>query len=91
LPALCPQARIPRSGRRGLEPHQGRHSGADVRRGRGGLAEPATQEEEPAEYLEVDLVLEIHDSGVIPMPEVMKPIFDEINEKYGTNIEPIFK
>ena len=30
-------------------------------------------------------------SGVIPMPEVMEPIFDEINEKYGTNIEPIFK
>ncbi len=30
-------------------------------------------------------------SGVIAMPEVMGPIFDEINEKYGTNIEPIFK
>ncbi|MCH7645424.1 MAG: MBL fold metallo-hydrolase [Myxococcales bacterium] len=30
-------------------------------------------------------------SGVIAMPEVMEPIFDEINEKYGTNIEPIFK
>jgi ribonuclease Z len=30
-------------------------------------------------------------SGVIAMPEVMEPIFDEINEKYGTDIEPIFK
>ncbi len=30
-------------------------------------------------------------SGVIPMPEVVGPIFDEINEKYGTHIEPIFK
>ncbi len=30
-------------------------------------------------------------SGVIAMPEVVGPIFDEINEKYGTNIEPIFK
>jgi hypothetical protein len=30
-------------------------------------------------------------SGVLPMPEVLKPIFDEINEKYGTNVELIFK
>ncbi len=30
-------------------------------------------------------------SGVIPMPEVVGPIFDEINKKYGTHIEPIFK
>jgi len=30
-------------------------------------------------------------SGVIPMPEVVGPIFDEINEKYGTHIEPLFK
>jgi len=30
-------------------------------------------------------------SGVIPMPEVVGPIFDEINEKYGTEIEPLFK
>ncbi len=30
-------------------------------------------------------------SGVIPMPEVVGPIFDEINEKYGTKIEPMFK
>ncbi len=30
-------------------------------------------------------------SGVLVMPEVVGPIFDEINEKYGTNIEPMFK
>ncbi len=30
-------------------------------------------------------------SGVIPMPEVVGPIFDEINEKYGTKVEPVFK
>jgi len=30
-------------------------------------------------------------SGVIAMPEVTQPIFDEINEKYGTKVEPIFK
>jgi ribonuclease Z len=30
-------------------------------------------------------------SGVLPMPEVVGPIFEEINEKYGTDIEPLFK
>ena len=30
-------------------------------------------------------------SGVLPFPEVVQPLFDEINEKYGTDIEPIFK
>jgi len=30
-------------------------------------------------------------SGVLGMPEVVGPIFDEINEKYGTNVEPLFK
>ena len=30
-------------------------------------------------------------SGALPMLEVVGPIFDEINEMYGTNAEPIFK
>ena len=30
-------------------------------------------------------------SGALGFPEVTQPLFDEINEKYGTNIEPIFK
>ena len=30
-------------------------------------------------------------SGALGFPEVTGPIFDEINEMYGTNIEPIFK
>ena len=30
-------------------------------------------------------------SGALPFPEVTQPIFDEINEMYGTDIEPIFK
>ena len=30
-------------------------------------------------------------SGVLPFPEVVQPIFDEVNEIYGTEIEPIFK
>ena len=30
-------------------------------------------------------------SGALPFPEVVGPIFDEINEKYGTEIEPTWK
>jgi ribonuclease Z len=30
-------------------------------------------------------------SGALGLPEIVGPIFDEINEMYGTNAEPIFK
>ena len=30
-------------------------------------------------------------SGALGFPEVTQPIFDEINEMYGTDVEPIFK
>jgi ribonuclease Z len=30
-------------------------------------------------------------SGALGFPEIVQPLFDEINEKYGTKVEPIFK
>jgi ribonuclease Z len=30
-------------------------------------------------------------SGAMGLPEVVGPIFDEINEKYGTDVKPVFK
>ena len=30
-------------------------------------------------------------SGALGLPEVVGPIFDEINEKYGTNVKPLFE
>jgi ribonuclease Z len=30
-------------------------------------------------------------SGAMGLPEIVDPIFDRINEKYGTKAEPIFK
>ena len=30
-------------------------------------------------------------SGALPMPEIVGPIFDEVNEKYGTSVEPTWK
>ena len=29
--------------------------------------------------------------GALPMTEIVQPMFDEINEKYGTEIKPLFK
>ena len=30
-------------------------------------------------------------SGALPMSEITGPIFDEVNEKYGTKVEPTWK
>ena len=30
-------------------------------------------------------------SGALGFPEVVQPIYDEINEIYGTDYEPVFK
>ena len=30
-------------------------------------------------------------SGALGFPEVVGPIYDEINKRYGTNYEPVFK
>ena len=30
-------------------------------------------------------------SGALPMTEVVEPIFNEVNEKYGTEVEPTWK
>ncbi len=29
-------------------------------------------------------------SGALPFPEIVDPIFDRINKKYGTNAKPVF-
>ena len=30
-------------------------------------------------------------SGALAFPEIIKPIYDEVNEMYGTKVEPLFK
>jgi ribonuclease Z len=30
-------------------------------------------------------------SGALAFPKITQPIFDEINEMYGTDVEPVFK
>jgi ribonuclease Z len=52
---------------------------------------PALKKKNPPDTSKAVAFSKFTISGVIPMPEVVGPIFDEINEKYGTEIEPLFK
>ena len=79
------------TGLHGLERHQGRHPGADVRHRRGDLAESGAQEEDRTGHGQRHRVLGVHDLRRAGISRGHRPIFDEINEKYGTDVEPIFK
>jgi ribonuclease Z len=52
---------------------------------------PATKPKIPPDTGSAIAFSDFTKSGVLPFPEVVQPLFDEINEKYGTDIEPIFK
>ena len=79
------------AGLHGLQRHQGRHSGADVRRStkRSGPARRSRKRIRPTRR--GIPFSDFTKSGVLPLPEVVQPIYDEINELYGTDYEPMFK
>ena len=52
---------------------------------------PALKKKNPPDTSKAIAFSKFTISGVIAMPEVLEPIYDEINEKYGTHVEPIFK
>jgi ribonuclease Z len=52
---------------------------------------PPTKPKIPPDTASAIAFSDFSKSGILPFPEVVQPIFDEINEKYGTDIEPIFK
>jgi ribonuclease Z len=52
---------------------------------------PALKEKLPPDTSKVIPFSEFTKSGALPLLEVVGPIFDEINEKYGTKIEPTWK
>ena len=52
---------------------------------------PAVKQKIPPDTRSAITFSDFSKSGVLPFPEVTQPIFDEINEAYGTDIEPIFK
>ena len=52
---------------------------------------PPTQKKIPPDTGTSIAFSEFTRSGAVPFPEVVGPIYDEINEIYGTDYEPLFK
>jgi ribonuclease Z len=52
---------------------------------------PALKKKNPPDTSKAIAFSDFTRSGAMGLPEVVGPIFDEINEKYGTDIEPVFK
>ena len=52
---------------------------------------PALKKKNPPDTSKAIPFSDFTRSGALGLPEVVGPIFDEINEKYGTNAKPIFE
>jgi ribonuclease Z len=52
---------------------------------------PALKKKNPPDTSKAIPFSDFTRSGALGLPEVVGPIFDEINDKYGTNVQPIFK
>ncbi len=51
---------------------------------------PPQQEKIPPDTASAIAFSDFTKSGALTFPEVVKPIFDEINQKYGTDVKPLF-
>jgi len=52
---------------------------------------PALKKKNPPDTSKAIPISDFIRSGAMGLPEVVGPIFDEINEKYGTNVKPVFE
>jgi ribonuclease Z len=52
---------------------------------------PALKEKIPPDFTKAVPISDFTKSGAMPLPEVVGPIYDEVNELYGTDYEPGFK
>ncbi len=52
---------------------------------------PALKKKNPPDTSKAVPFSDFTRTGALGLPEIVGPIFDEINEKYRTNIEPVFK
>jgi ribonuclease Z len=52
---------------------------------------PALKKKNPPDQSKMIPFSDFTKSGALPLLEVVGPIFDEVNEKYGTKVEPIWK
>ena len=49
---------------------------------------PAIRTKNPPDFRDAIPMSEFTLSGRKPYPEVVKPIYDEVNKKYGTDLKP---
>ena len=49
---------------------------------------PALKQKNPPDRSKMIPFSDFSKSGALALPEVVGPIFDEVNEKYGTKVEP---
>jgi ribonuclease Z len=52
---------------------------------------PAQKEKLPPDTSKMIPFSDFTKSGALPLTEIVGPIFNEVNEKYGTEVEPIWK
>jgi len=52
---------------------------------------PALKKKNPPDGSKMIPFSDFTKSGALPLLEVVGPIFDEVNEKYGTKVEPTWK
>ena len=52
---------------------------------------PALKKKNPPDTSKMIPFSDFTRSGALALPEVVGPIFDEVNEKYGTKVEPTWK
>ncbi len=52
---------------------------------------PALKKKSPPDFTKAIPISDFTKSGAMGLPEIVGPIYDEINKKYGTNYKPGFK
>ena len=52
---------------------------------------PALKDKNPPDFTKAIPISDFTKSGAVGLPDVVGPIYDEINKIYGTNYEPGFK
>ncbi|MCK5485387.1 MAG: hypothetical protein KAI86_04195 [Desulfobacterales bacterium] len=52
---------------------------------------PALKKKNPPDFTKAIAISDFTKSGAMGLPEVVGPIYDEINKKYGTNYKPGFQ
>ena len=52
---------------------------------------PPTKVKNPPDFTKAIPISDFTKSGALPLPEVVGPIYEEVNKKYGTDYKPGFR